>query len=153
MPHMPPLTDQWKQQEQDRLLDLTPHRLFDELLLALRNTGQEARFTSEYATRILVQLDLVCRILKLCHACMQHSTANQWAKYCHVTCRPPTSIMPLHEDPTGTLRLVYPLNPPHSNSVNTPAWTNFRPERANKRKCSSPQPTPQHGKPPSGSST
>ena len=77
----------------------------------LRNTGQEARFTSEYVSRILVQLDLVSRILGLCHTCMQRSTANQWARYCYVTCQPPRSTMPLDEDPTGTLRLVYPSQP------------------------------------------
>ena len=112
---MPTSTPHRHQQECDRLLDLTQDHLRAERLTALKDHREEALFTWEYASRILILLDLASRVLRLCQACTQRRTANQWSRYCYVTCSPPQSAVPLDDDPTGNLRLVYPDKPTASH--------------------------------------
>ena len=106
-----PTDNATEQQESNRLLDMTQDQLWEEMKKALKAIDVENNPTVNACFQAMETVDLASRILRLCTACLQRSPPSQWAKYCYVTCLPQRPVSPLDDDPTGTLRLVYPSPP------------------------------------------
>ena len=77
-----------KRLEKD-LRDMTLDELYESMLGDTR-TGWDER--SGKIERQMKLVEIMLKIVNLCERCNVRSRANQWAKYCHVTCTGPGAM-------------------------------------------------------------